>query len=356
MLRIESSKLFWAHPDSSFLLSNTWLLRGGYAGHTCHDLSFLRYAQNVEIEFDCLHDLLWREDEADAWPRPEDIRKELFKMIWTTLREKCPRVKRVVFNQQIMSWKDKEGTGTVPECLQELIRACPKDVVAEAFIVEKREGRPWNNGTYSDFYDVECRRAHYRPLEGDSWEEVEQISYRNAVLVPGRPFRGPVGDFEKFYFLCVRMSLQERAFWPLVVEALDRHHFDEGRNTTFQCPKAECNVVFTKPGEWTVHAATTAHGWARVEDNLFDILPTELRTVFETKYDQLESKRKRLSEESAKTFSDWNEKGGEKRAEMEQEFLQQLEYDEDWATGQRAVEHDIWKNFKRSMHPAGNRQ
>ena len=356
MLRIESSKLFWAHPSASFLLSDTWLLGGGHAGRTCHDLVFLGCAQNVEIEINCLHDKLWPEHEVDDPSRSEDMRQNVVGTMWTALRKRCPRVKRVVFNQQIMSGTDVEGTGNVPECLEVLIRACPKDIVAEAFIVEEREGRHWNNGTYSNFYKVECRTAHYRPLEGGSWEELEPTAKQYAVLVPGRLFRGPVGHFEKNYFLFRRRVVQEYAFWPLAIEALDRHHFDGGRNNAFQCPKTDCDVVFTKPGEWTIHAATTKHGWARIEDGLFDILPTELRTVFEAKYNQMEAKREELSEESIKTFNNWNDRGEEKRKEMEQEFLQQLENDEDWATGEQAVEHQIWKNFIKAMDPTRNGQ
>jgi hypothetical protein len=284
------------------------------------------------------------------------MRQDVVETMWTALRKGCPRVKKVVFNQQIMSGTDVEGTGNVPECLEVLIRTCPKDIVAEAFIVEEREGRHWNNGTYSNFYKVECRTAHYRPLEGGSWEELEPTAKQYAVLVPGRLFRGPVGHFEKNYFLFRRRVVQEYAFWPLAIEALDRHHFDEGRNNAFQCPKADCDVVFTKPGEWTIHAATTKHGWARVEDDLFDILPTELRTVFEAKYNQMEAKREELSEESIKTFNNWNDGGEEKRKEMEQEFLQQLENDKDWATGEQAVEHQIWKNFIKAMDPTWNGQ
>jgi hypothetical protein len=51
---------------------------------------------------------------------------------------------------------------------------------------------------------------------------------------------------------------------------------------------------------------------------------------------------------------DWNEEGEERRKEMEQEFLQQLENDADWATGEQAVDHQIWKNFIRVMHPEWN--
>ncbi len=104
-----------------------------------------------------------------------------------------------------------------------------------------------------------------------------------------------------------------------------------------------------KAGEWTIHAATTTHGFAQVEDNLFDILPTELRHVFEDKYNQLHSKRQNLEKIYWKTFDDWNEEGGEKRAVMEKEFLLQLKNDEDWATGEQAAEHRIWKTFTTLM-------
>ncbi|CAN9323968.1 unnamed protein product [Alternaria alternata] len=354
-LRIESSKLFWASPSASFLLSADWLLGGGYAGRTYHDLSFLRHVQNVEIECHCLYDELWPEHKANDPFCPEDARQDVVDIMWTTLRKTCPRIKSVVFNhQKIMSSIELEGAGNVPECLKALIQACPRNIVAEVSTVEEREGRYWNNGTYSDFYNVECRRAHYRPLQGGGWEELVSKAKQDAVLVPGRRFRGIVGQFEKSYFLFRRRVLQERAFWPLVIEALDRYHFDDGRNNAFQCPNVDCGSVFTKPGEWTIHAATTKHGWAKVEDGLFDILPPELRAVFETKFNLIEAKQQASEEGSTKMSKDWNEEGEERRKEMEQEFLQQLENDADWATGEQAVDHQIWKNFIRVMHPEWN--
>jgi hypothetical protein len=52
-LRIEAAKLFWADPNSYYLIEFSWLLDGGYPGNTCHDLSFLSHVQNVEVHCGC---------------------------------------------------------------------------------------------------------------------------------------------------------------------------------------------------------------------------------------------------------------------------------------------------------------
>jgi hypothetical protein len=341
MLRTESSKLFWAHPDASFLVSLNWLLRGGYPGHTHNDLSFLRYAQNVEVEDDYVHDEHWRNPEVRLPFCAQDMGQGAVETIWTALMERCPKLKRVVFNRTLIYEEDVEDRVGVPRDLKALMQACPKGITVEAFVMEEREGLQGDN--------VECRRALYRALGNENWEELEPSSHRKAVLVPAKLFRGPVGQFEKDTYLLGRLIFQHVAFWPLVIEALDRHHFDDGRNSPFKCPRLDCDMRFVKAGEWTIHAATTTHGFAQVEDNLFDILPTELRHVFEDKYNQLHSKRQNLEKIYWKTFDDWNEEGGEKRAVMEKEFLLQLKNDEDWATGEQAAEHRIWKTFTTLM-------
>jgi hypothetical protein len=356
MLRTESSKLFWAHPDASFLVYINWLVRGGYPGHTHHDLSFLRYAQNVEVEYGYMHDELWREREVGDLLLPEDMGHHDVETIWTALMERCPKLKRVVFNWKTMYKRDVEGGIDVPRDLKALMQACPKGITAEALVMEEREELQWVDGTYSKFYNVGCRRARYRALGGENWEELEPASHRKVVLVPGKLFHGLVGQFENHGYSVGKLLFQYFALWPLVIEALDRHHFDDGRNSPFECPELECHMMFVKAGEWTIHAAATRHGWARVEDNLFDILPTELRDVFDDKYNQLNIKRQNLINILRKMFDDWNEEGGEKQGEMEKEFLLQLKNDEDWATGEQATEHRLWKNFTTLMNTVKSRQ
>lgn len=359
MLRIEASKLFWGCPDASYLVSISWLMSGGYPGHTCVDLTFLAHVQNVEIEYGCLHYWLWPEREEKGPFCPEDVQQDILAKFWSMLRKRCPAAKRVVFSQNLMLCEVMDDVENVPRCLEVLIRACPKDIVAEAVIMQVRgEGGIWITDLYCyrELEKPQWRRACFRPLEDGGWEDIEPTTHNSTVLLPGRPFRGPVGQFEKDGFVLERIILQERAFWPLVIEALDRHHFDNGKTNAFECPKANCSVRFTKAGEWTTHAATTSHGWARAGDDLFEILPTELRGLFETRYSMLKMKRQKLSDVYTKVFKDWNEEGGEKRKRMEQEFLQQLENDADWATDEPAVEHRIWRNLTKVMDPTWNGQ
>jgi len=356
MLRIESSKLFWGHPDASFLMSGHWIIGGGYPGRTCLDLTFLAYVQNVEIEYSCLHYWLWPKQEAKASFRLEDVQQDIVAGFWSKLKKRCPAAKRVVFNQNLMLCDVMEEVEKVPLCLEVLLRASPKDIVAEAVIMQTRgEGENWKTDLYSYREKPQWRNVYFRPLGDGGWEYLDATTRNNTVLVPGRLFRGLVGQFEKDSFVLDRIIFQERAFWPLVIEALDRHHFDNGKSNAFECPKPECSVRFTKAGEWTIHAATTSHGCARAGDDLFDILPTELRGVFKDRYNMLMIKRQELSEVYTKISKDWNE-GGEKRKRMQQEIFQQLENDPDWATDEPAADHRIWKNFTKVMDPTWNGQ
>lgn len=56
MLRIEAAKIFRADQNTYYLVEASWLFGGAHLGHTCFDLSFMAYAQNVEIEWDVASD------------------------------------------------------------------------------------------------------------------------------------------------------------------------------------------------------------------------------------------------------------------------------------------------------------
>jgi hypothetical protein len=76
-----------------------------------------------------------------------------------------------------------------------------------------------------------------------------------TILSPPKRFDGPVGQFANFQHEFSLVQLQEDGLWPLMVEALDRHHFYSGNHEPFTCPPSTCTVSFLKAGEWTVHAA-----------------------------------------------------------------------------------------------------
>jgi hypothetical protein len=156
-------------------------------------------------------------------------------------------------------------------------------------------------------------------------------------------FRGPVGEFERLMYMGNRIMIQTFAFEALVVEALDRHHFDEGKLEPFSCPQPGCDAYFEKAGQWSKHAVDTRD--ELIFGKQFDILPDNLRGVFERHKNELERKSKMLNMEAKRMHAAWNKEGNEKREEMKRGWINQLENDEAWKTAQEARESGFLEYF-----------
>lgn len=97
-----------------------------------------------------------------------------------------------------------------------------------------------------------------------------------------------------------------------------------------------------KAGQWTTHAAEIHYGEWNVgtwfEGKRFVILPEELRCLFEERERSLRKKEEELSSEWMRVYSECNREGDEKRMEMESKWMEQLENDEAWDTGEKPRE------------------
>lgn len=345
-LRTEAAKVFWADPNTYYLIEAYWLFGGGHSGYTCYDLSFTAYAQNVEIEYDSSAD-------SQIAPLKDDVLEldyEKAREFWKTFQARFPRAKRVVVNQnwESLSMRQRDDE-PVACCLKALIEACPVEIDVLAFVLVevqsggcKRTARPVANNWH---------RVLYRLADDGGWKKVTTSGFeRKTVLMPPKRFHGPVGEFEGLKYECGRIQLQRIGLRTLAIEALDRHYFDKEDSEPFHCPLSGCDVYFEKAGQWTQHAAE-AHGADLIMNSRFDILPNALQYVFEERKNNLEQEVEAVRRKWGKIYNDWNEEGGEKRRELERGWIYQLENDVAWDTGMKGTESELWLRFSTVMDP-----
>lgn len=340
VLRIEAAKLFWADPNTYYFIECSWLLAGGYPGNTNYDLSFFCNVQNIEVEYG--HDAHCK---LNPIQDDMDIPRDLILDFWTTLRSRFRRVKRVVINTPRLT----SMGGVIPRCVQVLIESCPPEIDVSAFFLEGEHACVKNETVALPTFKYQ--RTFYRPTPNGELRKVTLLWDRNTILMPIKLFSGPVGEFERLSCRMKRIELQENALGPLVIEALGRHHFDEGKQEHFSCPMAGCNVHFKMAGQWTIHALETHYAYsinpkARID---IDMLPESWRKNFEGHKNDLEKKKRELFRAFRKIYDAWNEEGGEKRRKMEHEWMDQLENDELWVTGRDAGESELFSMFTMCM-------
>jgi hypothetical protein len=334
-LRAEASKLFWANPHAYFLVDAYWLLDGGYAGYQCCSLGFLQNVQNVEIEYE-------PSVNNDIWPQYNGnmaIRQDRITTFWESIKQRFPQLKRVIINQngEPGIWK---GVNAVPPPLQAIVQACPCTVEICVLVVERRSPPSTEPSTRVKPLPA-WQQSTYQFRAGDVWTKLEP-RHRETILLPTRRFKGLVGRYEVLKHRCQRIQLQQYGLWPLAIEALDRHYFDNGRNKPFTCPLPECNAYFGEAGVWTVHAAVS-HYQHREQ---FDILPAELRAEWEERAGLLEKSITQARTQFSILQQEWDTAGADRRAAIKRIWEQQLEENGMWGVGNEEVQGGkIWRDF-----------
>ncbi|PVH93844.1 hypothetical protein DM02DRAFT_634207 [Periconia macrospinosa] len=334
-LRTEASKLFWANPNAYFVVDAWWLLDGGYPGYQCCDLAFLQNVQNVEIAYEPYLN-------RDIWPEKNGeraVRQDLITTFWNSIKRRFPRVKRVSINH---SGEPRIGGGfdTVPPPLQALVQACPCTIEISVLILERQHFPSADTSTEIQPRET-WQKSQYRLTGGHVWERADS-RHSETILLPMRQFRGLVGRFETLKHRSWRIQLQQQGLWPLAIEALDRHHFDQGRNEPFACPWPECDAYFDKGGAWTKHAVVSHYQHA----GPFSILPDEIRALFEERAILLEERRGQAKTQFSRMRDEWNNAGQEERIAMERVWTEQLESNNlGDVTGGKASNNKIWECF-----------
>ncbi|KAH9870065.1 hypothetical protein J1614_006987 [Plenodomus biglobosus] len=232
-IRAETSKLFWAYLGAYFVVEAAWLLSGGYPSYTNSNLAFLASVQNVLVNY------CEGTDDIICPLRNETVesRQDRIAYFWKIFTQRCPRAKRVVINQCWMSAPWRKETQRVPRVLQLLVQS--SQITASAFIVEEVDVPAGPNTAATSA--KQWQRALYQRRADSSWERVKLGQDWKTVLVPAKRFTGLVERFEEVLLRGSLLMLEKDGLWPGLVEALDRYHFDGGRNRPFPCPSARCD-------------------------------------------------------------------------------------------------------------------
>jgi hypothetical protein len=342
-LRTEASKLFWAHPDAYFLVKAQWLLDGGYPGYTHSDLAFLAHVQNVQVEYE-----LGAEDSiCPLRDETVEVQQDRITDFWKVFTKRCPRAKRVIVTQSWMSLPTRKETQSVPKALRLLLESCPLGITASSFVVEEADVC---TGLYAAVLGVQKWQRVVHQLGADkSWEKTKVGQDWKAILVPAKRFTGPVGRFQEVQYRGSLLVLEEDGLWPILVEALDRYYFEDGKSRGFLCPSAGCNEHFQKAGEWTIHAAELHnHEWRR--DERLQLLPQAIRGEFKERERILGEKRKKIEQEARKIHEEWERGGEQQQREIQCMWREQLENDAAWEMGEDACYRGQgWQEFWEEM-------
>jgi hypothetical protein len=341
-LRIEASKLFWGRQNVYFLVEAEWLLNNAYPGQSYWDMAFLANVQHVEVE--CQPTISWKicrkRDET------REIQHTLLNVFWASLKDRFPNVKTVVINhnEERTSWDDEKEP--FPLALQLLLRACPQGITSSVLFLEKI---PQLIASTTDWRTT-WQRCLFQQTETGEWCKRELDSVRKIVLMPPKHFNGPVGRFRKLgYRLYYNICLQQYGLWPLMVEALDRHFFDLGCNTSFVCPLPSCTAYFNQAGEWTIHAAKVHYqDWKR----LLEILPiTGVGAELRKRNEALEQEKMEVQGQFRDIRDTWITGDETTQREIKRSWVEQINNDAAWETEEKGEKSELWREFINSLYP-----
>lgn len=267
-----------------------------------------------------------------------NIRQDLITSFWESLIQKVPNVNQVVIVQNWLTpwpWNDQKP---VAYPLQMLLQACPQPIKVTALVLEER---PCTKTPTPLLPTQQWQRSLYQPAEGGGWVEVHEPRHNTTILVPPKPFNGPVGKYQKLAYEREKVSYQKYRLWPLQIEALDRHHFDHERNIPFTCLFPGCNTYIARAGEWSVHAVESHCGeWTN--DSITALLPELLASIFRGRKKALVEMNDDLYRQYDKLAERWNTQGEQTRKEIQGMWIEQLKNDPAWDTGEKAEESRLW--------------
>jgi hypothetical protein len=337
MFRTDAAKVFWTDPNTHYLIESDWLFKGGHSGHTYYDLSFMAYAQNVEIRYDA---------EVEVIPVGVDRVEHRYakaQELWKTFQTRFPCAKRVVVNHNWESQSIRQlDDEPVPSHLKVILEKCPDEIDVLILVLLEVE----SGGCEQTAHPVanNWHRILYQLTNDGGWKKVTCGFERKTVLMPPKRFHGPVGEFKGLVYQGDRIRLQKEGLGALAIEAMDRHYFDKKDPEPFHCAVPGCDLYLERAGQWTQHAAE-AHACELIPGFQFDILPNALQDIFKNRENSLDQEAKAVGRKLSKIFDDWNKKGDEKRRELQREWIYQLENDEAWDTGTKGRESEIWSQF-----------
>ncbi|KAL1601574.1 hypothetical protein SLS60_006489 [Paraconiothyrium brasiliense] len=315
-------------------------------------MSFLSKVQNIEIDYTV---------DADSHIEPRgdtsstQSSDDLLKSFWEVLEKLFPNVRRVVLYQtsaRNICFKSKG----LSVCLLRLWKACPPSVEATAFVAWAAGGPVFRRGRIrANGESMTIERSLYRLSDKGALEKVASRRKYQTVMIPMRTLDGPIGRFEKAKFIDERIQLQRRGLGVTMIEALDRHHFDDGGPGPFDCPMRYCREHFTEPGQWTFHAALE-HVNDLIPGRQFDGWPEEFRQMFRRRHIELYRLKEKNDINVKRIQREWDDADDDKRKEIKEAWMEQLSNDPDWDTGVPAEDSSLWKRFESWMQKCNQQQ
>lgn len=348
-LRTEAAKLFWSNSNTYYLIKSDWLFRGAYPGDTHYEPSFFTYVQNVEIEHEEIQDDIIGPLRSGG---ESDIQHGVVRGFWKTLETKFPMLRKVIITQNWLPRSDRKYNNIISYCVKILAQSCPSNIDVSINVQENKT--PILTNGIVQLPTSMRRQSVYQPTLYGSWTKATPYPNRRTISMPIKKFSGPVGEFEKKFYIGFGLFQRRIALGFLIVEAIDRHYFDKEIVETFSCIETGCDAYFEKAGQWTLHALQT-HGFEMigteyVEEYVLAMLPKKLRERFREVENDLIVRIDELTMQLKRVSDDWNEESGKKRRIIESEWINQLENDEAWATGTEARESEPWKNLIRTVY------
>lgn len=345
-LRIEASKLFWAKENAYFLVESQWLLNEAYPGDSFWDMAFPARVQNVEVEYspETSNEICLRQDEGGV-----EIQRNLITAFWVTLKRRFPSVTRVILNQNEENTRPMYKNEPFPPALQLLVRACPTEIKVSVLFLEKKKQEVLDRAETIDWRTATWQRSQFWQTSSGEWDKRKPDECRQTILMPPKQFRGPVGQFGELQYQCYkRIPLQRYGLWPLMVEALDRHYFDEGRNEAFSCLLPSCTAYFSLAGDWPLHAAKVHYQeW----QSLLEILPsTSVGFYIRERSQALDKKTREVQAQFKEIRDTWFRDDETTQRAIQRSWMEQLNSDPAWETKGTGTNSSLWEDFMEELY------
>ncbi|KAI8930526.1 hypothetical protein NX059_012128 [Plenodomus lindquistii] len=334
--RREAEKLFWSRHDAWVKIDGTWLLAGGFSGHTYDAIDFLARVRQVEVDFDGSGPLshnAWVDGVQQYAKRPPDhIRDQQIHRFWQVLQWRFPCADNV-----ILSGISGEDAGLAPPtAFMTMVEQCPRPIRASVSCLQRIPG-----------YPARATRTLWRQTPpGNSqlaaWKAVTLDWRRQTVLPPPKRFSGPVGAFSRIEYYHSLFFYRHFAKRLLLIQATEAYYSHPDRRPCI-CPVAGCGLLFELPGQWATHMIDAAH------DGEISPPGEPFKSLFEDHFARQARIEQQYADEMADLQTKWGEEGSQQRTDAEQAFLTQLQHDPLWTHEKPPAESAIWLRYQQAM-------
>jgi hypothetical protein len=334
--RREAEKLFWSYPDSWFQIDGTWLLAGGFSGHTYNAIDFLARIEQIEVQFGGLGPLshnAWEDGVRQYAKRPPDhIRDQQINKFWQTLQWRFPKATNVV-----LSGLSGDDAGVSPPAAYTITaEKCPSRIRTSVSCLQPVAGYP-ARATRTLWHQTlpDCSQPAIWSAASLNWT-------RQTVLPPPRTFSGPVGAFCRIEYYNSLFFYRHFAKRLLLIQATEAYHLHPTQRPCI-CPVAGCSLQFELPGQWATHMIDAAHdGEIGPPSELFG-------SLFKDHFARQARIEQQYADDMADLRTAWGKEGSQQRTDAEQAFLTQLWHDPLWTHEKPPEESAIWLRYKRAM-------